>query len=114
MNMSALWDWGSCAPLRNGGSAHDAARTLYQILAAHAHRGVHLDVRYVLAWDELQRRALAESGAVTALVLTSSLLLDALLERLFRTPHVPAFIWPIAGMAIWAAALPLIRKHYEA
>lgn len=71
-------------------------------------------VRYVLAWDELQRRALAESGAITALVLIGILTFDSLLERLFRLPHISAWIWSITGIAIWYIALPLIRRYYEA
>lgn len=71
-------------------------------------------VRYVLAWDELQRRALAESGAATALLLMAILVLYSFGEKILLLPAIASRIWFFAGVAIWFVALPLIRKHYDA
>jgi hypothetical protein len=70
-------------------------------------------IRYVLAWDELQRRALAESGAIAALIMIGLLGLYTFFERLFRLPHATTMVWFVLGAAIWFIALPLIRRHYE-
>lgn len=92
-----------------------AARAAVLILMA-AGTGLWLaaSIRYALAWDELQRRALAESGAVTAVILVGILLFYSLVEKLFGAPHMTALVWFVLGIATWFIALPLIRRHYEA
>jgi hypothetical protein len=70
-------------------------------------------VRYVAHWDELQRRIVAEAGALAAaagigLLLTYNYLMDMGLPAI--TPK-----WIVAVFALlWLVALPLVRKHYEA
>lgn len=100
------------SPLRH---APVAARIgLLACVAAGLGVWIAASVKYVLAWDELQRRALAESGAVTTLVLLCVLALYAFVERMFAVPALPSILWAVAGAAIWFVALPLIRRHYEA
>lgn len=70
-------------------------------------------IRYVLAWDELQRRAIAESGAITALIMVCVLGLYAFFQTLFALPPVATMAWFVLGTATWLIALPLIRRHYE-
>lgn len=70
-------------------------------------------VRFVAHWDELQRRIMAEAGAVATafglgLLLTYNYLEDAGL------PHI-SFKWIAAGFfALWLIALPLVRWYYKA
>lgn len=84
------------------------------LLAAGISVWISAAIRYVLAWDELQRRALAESGAVTALLLMAIVLFYSFGEKIFLVPAIASDVWFFAGVAIWFAALPLIRKHYDA
>jgi hypothetical protein len=70
-------------------------------------------VRFVAHWDELQRRIVAEAGALAAaagigLLLTYDYLVD------IGLPHITPR-WIVALFAVlWLIALPLVRRHYEA
>jgi hypothetical protein len=70
-------------------------------------------VRFVAHWDELQRRVVAEAGALAAaagiaLLLTYDYLVD------IGLPHITPK-WIVALFALlWLIALPLVRRHYEA
>ena len=98
-------------PLRH---AHFGVRTAVILLFCGA-IAVYLraQILYVLAWDELQRRALAESGAITALIMLFVLGMYAYVDVLFQLPRISTIIWFALGGAIWFIALPLIRRHYE-
>lgn len=72
-----------------------------------------IGIPYVLAWDELQRRALAEAGAIAAAATAFLLMSATLLEKIGLRP-LPAVVWLLVLLAAWYIALPLVRRHYEA
>jgi hypothetical protein len=82
------------------------------LLIATAAAWLAIGIPYVLAWDELQRRALAESGAIAAAVMLFLLMSAALLEPA-GLPRLSTMWWFAIAAAAWYVALPLVRRQYE-
>ena len=70
-------------------------------------------IRYVAHWDELQRRIMAESGAAATVCGLALLFTYGYVED-FGLPHLSLRYIILLFAVLWAIALPIVRKHYEA
>jgi hypothetical protein len=70
-------------------------------------------VRYVGHWDELQRRIIAEAGALASVAGIGLLLTYNYLMDIGLPPIAPKWMAAIFAV-LWFIAVPLLRRSYEA
>lgn len=74
---------------------------------------VYSVIRYVAHWDELQRRIMAESGAIATLSGMALLLAYQYVEYIgLPRPQLSPVV--LLFFILWIVAYPIVRKHYEA
>lgn len=70
-------------------------------------------IRYVAHWDELQRRIMAESGAIATLGGIVLLIAYKYVEFI-GLPRPQLLPVVLLFLILWFIAYPVVRKHYEA